>query len=524
VADRQPNFIIFMTDQQRADHLGCYGNKSVRTKNIDQLAERGLRFDNFFVANPICQPNRIALATGQMSSVNGCRQNGIPMGLDSTSYASVLRGQGYRTGLVGKAHFQNVSDIPAKPRTPWGQGAAPDEDTQLARKSQRRGPLYEQEKRGSWAADPDRTLTLPYYGFDFVRLCIGHGDQVEGHYSGWLRERLGGAPDPRGREKALDDSSGRIPQVWRTALPESLYPTSFVGEEACAFLEAADEQPFLLLVSFPDPHHPFTPPGAYFDMYDPDQIDLPASFDRPTGLRPDLPDYVKKAYQIGDENTDAYWPFHADPDLARKIIALNYGAITMIDDWIGRIMDCLAATGKQADTVTCFMSDHGDYMGDHGTLLKHGVHSMGLIRVPLIWHDPQSRDRGVRTIQGSAIDFAPTLLQRAGVQVPVGMQGRDLLAPSAPDLPVLIEDAGIGVYRDPLANTSIRTLVHQGWRLSIFEGSQLGELYNLEADPEEMDNLWAAPDHAGKKLEMLQLLIDRQIQLRDKSLLATNQA
>ena len=524
MADRRPNFIIFMTDQQRADHLGCYGNKIVRTKNIDRLAENGLRFDNFFVANPICQPNRIALATGQMSSVNGCRQNGIPMGLDSTSYASVLRGQGYRTGLVGKAHFQNVSDIPARPRTPWGHGMAPDAQSQLALKTQRSGPLYEQEKRGSWAADPDRALTLPYYGFDHVRLCIGHGDQVEGHYSGWLHDRLGGSADPRGREKAQDDGRGPFPQVWRTALPESLYPTSFVGEEACAFLEAADDQPFLLLVSFPDPHHPFTPPAAYFDMYDPASIDLPASFDQPIHARRDLPEYVQKAYQIGDENPDAYWPFHADPELAKKIIALNYGAITMIDDWIGRIMDCLAATGKQDETVTCFMSDHGDYMGDYGTLLKHGVHSMGLIRVPLIWHDPQAGERGVLSVQGSAIDFAPTLLQRAGLQVPVGMQGRDLLDRESGDLPVLIEDAGIGVYRDPEANTSIRTLVHKGWRLSIFEGSQMGELYDLGSDPHEMDNLWEAPQQSGKKLEMLQLLIDRNIQLRDKSLLATNQA
>ncbi len=249
--------------------------------------------------------------------------------------------------------------------------------------------------------------------------------------------------------------SGALP------LAGSLYPTSFVGEEACVFLEAADDQPFLLLVSFPDPHHPFTPPAAYFDMYDPASIDLPASFDQPIHARRDLPEYVQKAYQIGDENPDAYWPFHADPELAKKIIALKYGAITMIDDWIGRIMDCLAATGKQDETVTCFMSDHGDYMGDYGTLLKHGVHSMGLIRVPLIWHDPQAGERGVLSVQGSAIDFAPTLLQRAGLQVPVGMQGRDLLDRESSDLPVLIEDAGIGVYRDPEANTSIRTLVHR---------------------------------------------------------------
>ena len=109
----RPNFLVIMTDQQRADHLGCYGNSIVQTPHLDALAARGTRFENFYVANPICQPNRAALATGQLTSVNGCRQNGIPLGLDCTTYADVLRAAGYRTGLVGKAHFQNVSPIPA---------------------------------------------------------------------------------------------------------------------------------------------------------------------------------------------------------------------------------------------------------------------------------------------------------------------------------------------------------------------------------------------------------------------------
>ncbi len=187
-----------MTDQQRADHLGCYGNKIVRTKNIDRLAKNGLRFDEFFCGQSDLPANHRA-GDRQMSSVNGCRQNGIPMGLDSTSYASVLRGQGYRTGLVGSA-FQNVSDIPARPRTPGGNGMTPDAQSQLALKTQRSGPLYEQEKRGSWAADPDRALA-PIMVLIMCGSVVGHGDQVGGHYSGWLRDRLGGSADPRGREK-----------------------------------------------------------------------------------------------------------------------------------------------------------------------------------------------------------------------------------------------------------------------------------------------------------------------------------
>ncbi len=519
---RRPNFLILMTDQQRADHLGCYGNPVVQTPVLDGLAARGTRFERFYVSNPICQPNRAALASGQLTSVNGCRQNGIPLSPQTTTYADVLRGAGYRTGLVGKAHFQNVSNIPAKPRALQGAGDPPKPPHDLARQDQRSGAEFLSEQRGLWAHNPDRTVPLPYYGFDHLRLCIGHGDQVEGHYSGWLRDKLDGAPDPRGPGP---DRDNHMPQVWRTALPEALYPTTYVADMACEFLEGqSPDDPFLLVVSFPDPHHPFTPPGRYFDLYDPEAMPLPASFHHPTGARRDLPDHVLQAYALGDANPNAYWPFHVTEAQLRQMLALNYGAISLIDTQIGRVLAQLQAQGLADETVICFMSDHGDYMGDHGTVLKHGVHSHGAIRVPFLWVDPAGAQGAVSGLQASAIDFAPTLLQRAGLQVPVGMQGQDLCAPDARDLPVLIEDAGIGIYLDPDADTSIRSLVDGDWRLSVFEGSDLGELYDLRTDPHELTNLWAAPDHQEKKTEMLLKLVQRQIALRDKSLLATHQA
>ncbi|QTF92704.1 sulfatase-like hydrolase/transferase [Halomonas sp. BM-2019] len=137
---RRPNFVLFITDQQRADHLGCYGNPTVKTPYLDGLAARGVRFTRFHVATPICQPNRAALVTGQMPSVNGVRQNGIPLGLDSLTFAEVLRESGYRTGYIGKAHFQNVTDIPAPPRVFAGQGEPPPAGVALARRAQRAGP------------------------------------------------------------------------------------------------------------------------------------------------------------------------------------------------------------------------------------------------------------------------------------------------------------------------------------------------------------------------------------------------
>ena len=185
---RRPNFLVIMTDQQRWDHLGCYGNAQVRTPTIDAIARAGTRFDRFYVSNPICQPNRACLATGQISTVNGCRQNGIPLSPDSVTYADVLREAGYRTGLVGKAHFQNVTNIPAPPRKAGGTGEDLPETVRRSWRHQRTGEGYGLEARSRWHAEPASELPLPYYGFEHVRLCIGHGDQAWSDWFTWQEE------------------------------------------------------------------------------------------------------------------------------------------------------------------------------------------------------------------------------------------------------------------------------------------------------------------------------------------------
>lgn len=523
---RRPNFVIFITDQQRADHLGCYGNATVRTPHIDALAAAGVRFERFHVASPICQPNRACLVTGQQPSVNGVRQNGIPLDRDSVTFADVLREFGYRTGYIGKAHFQNVTDVPAPERAQGGEGEPLPEALAHSLRRQRDGEAYDWEVRRRWAEQPDLELPTPYYGFEHVRLCIGHGDRVEGHYTAWLRERH---PDPdtlRGPANAWPDARITAPQCWRTALPESLYPTRYVSEQACEFLdEQRDDIPFVLVVSFPDPHHPFTPPGRYWSMHDPADIELPASFDRPVSAIEGLPDAALAAYRWGEADPDSHWPFAVSERHAREIVALNYGSISMIDDAVGEVMARLESRGLADDTVVAFTADHGDYMGDHGTVLKLGLHFQSVIRVPLIWHDPQAAmpPGGVVDRLGSAIDLAPTLLQRAGLRVPIGMQGRDLFD-AAPAPPVLIEDPGIAVFRDGDACSGIVTLVTERWRLSLFEGQAGGELYCLAADPLELHNLWDDPAHQATRMTLQHQLLLRLCELRDRRLSATARA
>src|SRR5438270_10919745 len=110
--NKRPNFLFIITDQHRADHLGCYGNSVLRTPNIDGLAHNGTRFDNFYVATPVCMPNRATLMTGRMPSLHRVRSNGIPLSLAANTFVDALRASGYETALVGKSHLQNFTGRP----------------------------------------------------------------------------------------------------------------------------------------------------------------------------------------------------------------------------------------------------------------------------------------------------------------------------------------------------------------------------------------------------------------------------
>ena len=112
----RPNFLFIMTDQHRADHLHCYGNPVVQTPAIDSLANRGTRWNRFYVANPICMPNRASIMTGRMPSSHGGRHNGIALSRDHTTFVELIKAAGYKTGLIGKSHLQSFTGLPATKR------------------------------------------------------------------------------------------------------------------------------------------------------------------------------------------------------------------------------------------------------------------------------------------------------------------------------------------------------------------------------------------------------------------------
>jgi arylsulfatase A-like enzyme len=531
---RKPNFLLFITDQHRADFLGCYGHPIVKTPNIDSIAARGVAFDRFFVASPVCMPNRSSLMTGRMPSVHGVRCNGIPLTRDAVTFVDLLRDAGYSTALVGKSHLQNFTSLPplvTAPAVPAGY-YSPSEGLRSAIRNGFGDPAYMQEEPDFWAKENPKVAT-PFYGFDRVDLVTGHGDAVGGDYIRWLRERAPNADELLGPRNSLPHDYA-CPQAYRTAVPAELYPTAFVGDRAEDFLRnhatGDGDRPFFLMVSFPDPHHPFNPPGHYWDMYDPDDFPVPEAFTRNDWTPPPHVRAAIEQRERGEADLQGMRTISVSAREAQEARALTAGMITCIDDAIGGVLTTLDASGLREETVVIFTTDHGDHLGDHRLLLKGPEQYQSIVRVPLIWSDPELVERPSRSgALASTIDISATILDRAQLAPYAGLQGVSLLPNLRGRVPthrdaVLIQYEHQASVSGSSALPRIHSLIDGRWRISVFQNASWGELYDIENDPGEFENLWESPCHADVRALLTERLLRAEIECIDRVPLPTARA
>ena len=498
----RPNILYFMTDQHRADWLGCAGHPVVRTPHIDGLAARGTRFANFYVTSPVCMPNRGAIFTGRYPSVNGLRHNGLPLPETAHTFVDLLRDAGYHTASIGKSHLQPFTDRPVRPE---GRSAAV--NARIPEATRPSGAAYESEHPATYEGESPFDVPAPYYGFDHVKLVTGHGDECGGHYLQWLRRQTNEWASLRDRASQLPHACEN-PQAFRTPIPEDLYPTAYIQGEAKAYIEerSAAQAPFFAFVSFPDPHHPFTPPGKYWDMFAPEAFEV----DLPFEAHQNPPDQLLAWKALMDQGVAPANPqqaFMAPKRQIQEAMALSAGMIAMIDDAIGDILATLRACGAAEDTIVVFNADHGDYMGAFSLLLKGPFPHASVNRVPFIWADPQAAGARVADGLAASVDIAPTILERCGVLPYYGMQGRSFLAQieggeSARDA-VLIEHEENKLYPGFPEIPNIRNLITGTHRLSVYKGMQSGELYDLARDPDETRNLWDESGCAQVRSDLL---------------------
>ena len=463
------NILFIITDQQRADHLSCMGNPLLRTPNIDRIANDGIRFTNYYCSTPICMPNRASFFTGVYPSVHGTRSNGINLNPELPLLSGALREFGYHTCNVGKLHFNFY-----------------------ANSNDRKISSYESIPRGMSGKLPSSSIPKPYYGFDEIFMVNGHGDTITGHYLEWLEEK-----QFEDLELYKKNMANIFNLYHETILPEELYPTYYIAEKSVEYLEQfsegeCEQENFFLHCSFPDPHHPVCPPGKYKDLFVPEDIELPPNFKDGENLlnHPFLGD------QLRDKRFVHLLPQKVDEETAKIFTALTYGALTMIDDGVGRILETLEKTGLSENTMVIFTSDHGDYCGDHGLILKGPAHFRSVINMPLLWKIPGFTKSSVTESLVGTVDLPKTILNLLGVKEnahPEGMQGYDI-TPILEEPTKKIRHRVLIEHDEEIAQDKIyrlRTLVTEQHRLTLYDGyDDFGDLFDYIKDPSEIKNLW----------------------------------
>lgn len=461
----QSNVILICVDEWRGDCLGAEGHPHVQTPHLDELASRGARFRHAYSATPTCIPARVALFTGQSQERHGRLgyQENVPF---DAVHPVTLQGEfgraGYQTQAIGKLHV-----YPERSRVGFDAVTLHDGYLHAARKGHRRDFKF----------------------FD--------------DYVPWLRRQPGVGPD----EEYFDHGAGcnsTVARPWDKA--ERLHPTAWTCSEAIDWLYRRDPtRPFFLYLSFHRPHPPYDPPAWAMDMY----LDLPA-FERRVG------DW-EHHYESVRTNGNHQLAFGTLPAaVTHRARAGYYGLMTQLDHQLGRLFEALADFDLADNTVLAFTSDHGEMLGDHDFYRK-AVGYEGSARVPLIVapapHDAGARRAVVVDEVVELRDIMPTLLELASVPVPDSCDGRSLVrfvrnspnTPQAADGPAAApadssadapwrewlhgEHVYFGQSLQWVTDGHVKYLWASGW------GTE--ELFDLDADPEELHNLAPLPEHAA---------------------------
>ena len=461
----RPNILFLITDQQPADWLGCYGHPVLKTPNVDKIAAQSMRFDNFLTASLVCMPNRASLLTGRFPSLHGLRHNGCVLPENAVTFVDLLAEAGYNTAAIGKSHLPPFTALPPMGRAPGVSGALEVwRDTKMA-------PYA--ESPAHYQAPGRYPIKTPYYGYQHVDLVTHHGDRCGRHYGQWFRE----AADDWA---ALHDPANErphaysCPQAYRTPVPEDLYPTAYVRDRAVDYIlaQANQDAPFFAFVSFPDPHHPFNPPGKYWDMYDPDDFEVALPFEAHKNPTPSM-QWLRQQRDAGGGQMTPHTAMLLNETQLKEAMARSAGMMAFIDDVVGDILLALEASGQSDNIVICYTSDHGDYMGDFNLLLMGALPFNSITRVPLLWSDPKSRKAATSDALCSTVDLAATLLERVGLAPVHGNQGQSFLAAieggGGPRSEALIEYNDGGARLGFEAPARVRSLVTKDWKYMVYK-------------------------------------------------------
>lgn len=493
---KKPNVLFIICDALRQDDLGCYGNTIVKTPNIDKLAQRGVRFTNYFCANAICMPNRASLLTGMYPNTHGARSNGMIMDEHLPTLTNTLKKRGWHTAAIGKIHHQ------------FWMGS-----TSRKYKSA--------EDIASWVMNPEQqrlypvgdNFPLPYYGYEEVEVVSGNGIVCSGHYTKWL-ENKNPQVSEEVKERCYDFR--QLFDFYSAPIDEEYNSSTYITERTIAFLDRVGkneygDKPFYLHCSFNDPHYPIYPPDRLQEKYKPDDVPLPKSFNEQKKIK-----NHKYLNEFLYTNPDAFFKKallkEASEEDVKKLKALTYASIAYIDECVGKILNHLEEIGLSDNTIVIFTSDHGDLMGDHGLLFKGPCPFDGIMKIPLIWSNPEGGYEIVCDSLISSVDYTPTLLNLLKVKEkfqPPDMQGLDM-TPLFENPSQEIRDCCY-IEADEEMNpmvSRLRHLITNNYKMTIYEEMpNFGDLYDRKNDPLELNNLWDNPEYRDIKVKLMEKLL-----------------
>jgi arylsulfatase A-like enzyme len=483
MSETRPNILLITSDQQHWNTLGIT-NPEVKTPYLDELAAQGTVFTNAFCANPTCTPTRASMITGKYPSQHGAWALGTKLPESEPTLGQHLAHAGYRTALIGKAHFQ------------------PLKDTGKYRSLEAHSVLHDFE---FWKA-----FHGPFYGFEHVELTRGHTDEnsVGAHYVLWLEEN--------GCLNWRDYFRGPIgnndTQRWKWLIPERYHYNTWIAERTNALLEQYERngEHFFLWASFFDPHPDYLVPEPWDTMYDPAKVTVPAITPGEHDRNPphfamtqqEKPDFSSWQEPEGQYMHGLHSHLRDRNDLA-KDIAVYYAMVTLMDKYIGAILQKLDELGLADNTLVVFTCDHGHFFGQHGLTAKGPFHYNDMIKVPFIVRLPGRVPSGKQTgALLSLVDVAPTFLSVAGLDVPRAMTGVDQKHVLLGKKDRVRDHVVVENHHQP-TTIHLKTYIDERYKITVYYNRDYGELFDLLDDPGEVRNLWDSPDHAELKTRLL---------------------
>ncbi|HOP10422.1 MAG TPA: sulfatase-like hydrolase/transferase [Oscillospiraceae bacterium] len=467
---KKPTILFITTDEQHLETISAFGAKSHTTPNIDELIGCSDVYRNAYTACPLCLPSRCSWMTGLYPHNSKCAGNiyGASLPRSLPNLFTELKKQGYQTSLHGKCHFI---------------------------------PVPYAATRNNMTLEYEHFIT--YYkslGMDTLNL------QDDKNNSLWYFDDYSKELESKNLLKEYRDTAHLPPDnkaVFEFTGPDDMHPDAWVGAKALQYIEDCDgTQPQFIWTSFSGPHYPIDPPQTYIDKVNAslcgDRIFREDEWDDKTKYHCNgffgpgstegsgkAPDHAQKNY------TEEYW---------QKWRRYYFANVVLIDEWIGKIIESAREKFKE-DLYIVFTTDHGEMMGNHSLWGKNGSLYQDVIHVPLVVHSPNQESRCDFDERVSSLELFPTILNWAGAEIPEKCDGKTLRQ--------MVKDGGRS-YILSLCSEEV-ALIKGHMKLEWMryrEDKMYYELYDIENDPHEFNNLYNHKDYAKIQAELEAILYD----------------